>query len=1004
MEKLKIFISGTQEDLQQERKAVADAIRALGHEPVMAENFGAQPMPSLSAIREMIHQADVYVGLYGARYGWKMDSGVSVTEFEFNEFRRNHPDRILTYIKEVKSEPEQEKFLKIVQDFKEGYFRRPKFKSSEELGEWIRLDLSAFIAQVVKEKFRGIPESSLIHAYLDEVVRQKPFALWNNQTYLDRSIAETEELFPRELLPHRASNITSEDDEQRYHLADYDQKLLESTNPAEGRLVLLDQKYDSARFSGMYQSSLHRSSLENSIKEKSKLILLGEPGMGKTTSLLYLAWKTAQTGNEVPIYFELKYYEGGELETSLAQQVNSVLQGKNLVLASALEESTRILKEWLIHPENHFLLLLDGLNEVRPEYHLAVRGAISRLLNSRHHIVISCRERDYDSSLGDQIPAFVLQGLDGHQARNYFVKMLGDKGSELFDTHIAEYWSIDSSNKMLSLVSNPLLLRLICVIAQNNLEIGLPRNRGKLIQQFVKLMPRDRMSNGMRSEITFDIVLSSLYKLAFEMQKRGRLSIDLGESRDWDIPTGNYVIEDVLTQAKDWRMLKSDGRSGEPVEFLHQLFLEYFAAQYLKEKMGDTEFGILNSYFLNYSWHETIVMLAGIINHPVALVKWLCATMAATTGREGIFLVKDCWETSDAISVEEAKTTVVNMLVQRLKDPDGDARWIAVELLEEIGDPRTVDAIIDILGDENAYVRALAVKALGKIGDIRSIYPLLSTLTDEESEVWRAVPHAVSKMGGAAVEPFINGLRSGNKILRWRSALVLGEIGDKRAVEPLVQALEDSDNQVRIQVARALADLRDSRAVEPLFKALRDSDDEVRKEIIRTLIEISEIPEPQLFANALNDSNEYVRNAAAFILGYRKEIHSINLLCKLMRDSTRSVRFNAAWALSEIGIPAIDSLIRLLGDSDSDVRRRASWALSRISMGAVEQLIAALENIEPDLRCGAAFVLGEIGDLRAVSPLNSLAQNDSGNTSWGDSVPITAREAIQKIRRRMENW
>jgi len=39
MDKLKIFISGTQDDLQPERQAVADAIRALGHEPVMARSI-----------------------------------------------------------------------------------------------------------------------------------------------------------------------------------------------------------------------------------------------------------------------------------------------------------------------------------------------------------------------------------------------------------------------------------------------------------------------------------------------------------------------------------------------------------------------------------------------------------------------------------------------------------------------------------------------------------------------------------------------------------------------------------------------------------------------------------------------------------------------------------------------------------------------------------------------------------------------------------------------------
>ena len=127
METLKVFISGTQDDLQPERQAVADAIRALGHEPLMAETYGAQPMPSLDTIREMIDLADIYIGVYSALYGSKPDGKVSVTEFEFTEFYHRHPDRILTYLKKCTPEIEQAAFLKRVQDFKGGYFRRPFF-------------------------------------------------------------------------------------------------------------------------------------------------------------------------------------------------------------------------------------------------------------------------------------------------------------------------------------------------------------------------------------------------------------------------------------------------------------------------------------------------------------------------------------------------------------------------------------------------------------------------------------------------------------------------------------------------------------------------------------------------------------------------------------------------------------------------------------------------------------------------------------------------------------
>jgi len=272
-ETLQIFISGTQDDLQPERQAVAETIRALGHTPLMAETYGAQPMPSYDAIREMIARADIYLGVYGARYGWKMESGVSVTEFEFTEFRRTRPSRILVYVKDCTPEPEQAAFLARVQHLKAGYFRGPKFKDAAQLAKLVKEDLPKLTKRMVDEAQRGAPDPLLIQEYLAQVAANKPYVLWDDQTYIDRTVKpQDEEIF----YPRLAAR--------------YDPRAPERDAKPEP--------------------------LDAVLAREKKLVLLGEPGIGKTTALLHLAWQAARNQvsprnlvpGEVPIYIELKYY------------------------------------------------------------------------------------------------------------------------------------------------------------------------------------------------------------------------------------------------------------------------------------------------------------------------------------------------------------------------------------------------------------------------------------------------------------------------------------------------------------------------------------------------------------------------------------------------------------------------------------------------------------------------------------------------------------------------
>jgi len=76
-------------------------------------------------------------------------------------------------------------------------------------------------------------------------------------------------------------------------------------------------------------------------------------------------------------------------------------------------------------------------------------------------------------------------------------------------------------------------------------------------------------------------------------------------------------------------------------------------------------------------------------------------------------------------------------------------RQHAAEALGEIGDPRTVGALIGVLGDACHAVRVAAIRALSKIGDPRAIDPLVAVLGDPDASIRRIAASALCRIHAA---------------------------------------------------------------------------------------------------------------------------------------------------------------------------------------------------------------------------------------------------------------
>jgi Domain of unknown function (DUF4062) len=92
-----VFISSEMSDLKGERRAVADALRAIGLKVVMFEDLGGRDDDPETAYLDGVARSDIYVAIIADRYGRMLSSGRSPTHEEYLEARRRGL-RIATWV------------------------------------------------------------------------------------------------------------------------------------------------------------------------------------------------------------------------------------------------------------------------------------------------------------------------------------------------------------------------------------------------------------------------------------------------------------------------------------------------------------------------------------------------------------------------------------------------------------------------------------------------------------------------------------------------------------------------------------------------------------------------------------------------------------------------------------------------------------------------------------------------------------------------------------------
>jgi hypothetical protein len=516
-------------------------------------------------------------------------------------------------------------------------------------------------------------------------------------------------------------------------------------------------------------------------KHDGRLLLLGEPGAGKTTTLMaftreMVAQRLQNPALPLPIFAPVSTWNPQE-QTPLADwlaSLNPALRANDVARLIGLGET---------------LLIFDGLDELGSQredpyskefydprllFLRLIPGVTGDSTATRSHnqVIISCRVKDYED-IGAHIAldgAVRLQPLANHQIRQFLHEM-------------PDLWTaLQTDDVLREVVRKPLLLNLFTYAYRDQrLEAAKLRElrdnpaelRDKIFETYVRRRyeHEDRKPNA---------------KLPFSLAE---IYDALGWVAMKNVAAGRHSAENVLFPRHFARVLGVERSQ----EFIQLVTLLYIVVPHEGE-----------------SYRFIHILLRDYFAYRAALIHLADDDVSARRNAAGVLS-------------RLADGRAITALIQALNDKDGQVRFHAAAALGRLNDPRTVEPFTTMLRDGNWHIRRVVADLLGQTGDARAVWPLIYALADRDSDVRYTVARALGRIGDArALQPLIAVLSDPDPRVRRYACQALGELNDERAVQPLITMLKDTTRGVLERVCDAAAESLEQIGTPDALAAVRE--------------------------------------------------------------------------------------------------------------------------------------------------------------------------------------
>lgn len=660
----KVFISSTIEDLEQYRQAAIDASIKAKFFPVMLESFAAEGKnPPLKECLSKVQECDVLIVIVAYKYGWipadqPKKQNKSITWLECEQAYKDGKEILAFVIDPEYDWPENHK-----EEYKMIMAVRENVKNPNELLKKVRKSFEEL------EKFKrwleeiGIRCTFKTPEDLSSKIIQS-LSQWSERNSLNLpSLTLTDNIENYiKWLYNQSANIDIRGLQVgtgKAHKFEIEKLYIPLTTTA----MISEVKTKKRTKQG---TSVEQIKLEDVLTHK-KVVILGHPGLGKTTFLRMIAFHlcnsylTLEVNKEnkfniplnlFPIFiriselaeFILHCRERREkdqpafeadpiwLAYYLAEKSRSFNWGLSLDFFlnkfNFLERSAKTKNEEEISDSENIIFLIDGLDEAP---NLRIRESISELIRNAVdsyrdcYFVITTRPQAYVGNvILSDFDKFEIDLLN-EQSIDYFLRRWSDvlffNDSLKAKVHYSELReAVKSRTEIKRMARNPVMLTALAVVHWN--EHRLPEQRSDLYESIITWLLRQREKR--LGRLNTDLCRFNLQNLAFEMQNHnaGRQVI---VGRRWAAETISSNFEGKTEEERiafaEHFLIEEEIDSGiivargNQITFWHLTFQEYLAAKAIGGKTDEDQQKILlNSNVYNQAtWREVLLLFSGVL-------------------------------------------------------------------------------------------------------------------------------------------------------------------------------------------------------------------------------------------------------------------------------------------------------------------------------------------------------------------------------------------------------